>query len=302
MRKFIVPAFFIIIGLVVLVTAMKPTFTTAKVSPSDGHATVTIPETAVQVAEGVFDLGLGVDVDGTPVRGMMFIKNKKEHAKPGTECGNGICEPGENAKKCPADCAGGEEPPPEESKCFAFIARGARWRTTEPYVLDTTNNDGISSSSVASTVSTSLEAWDTEVAFDIFGTRNTSASVDGADTSSPDNKNEIFFADTGGSIGTTIVWYTLGSPRSRRIVEYDMVLNHIDYNFGDTGPTSETELGNTSITDLQAVVTHEGGHGGGMGHPDDSCTEETMYRFYGAGETKQRTLNTGDIAGINELY
>lgn len=27
-------------------------------------------------------------------------------AKPGTSCGNGICEAGENANKCPADCAG----------------------------------------------------------------------------------------------------------------------------------------------------------------------------------------------------
>jgi len=40
----------------------------------------------------------------------------------------------------------------------------------------------------------------------------------------------------------------------------------------------------------------------GLGHPDDSCTEETLYRFAAFGETKKRTLNTGDIAGINELY
>ncbi|MEK0349324.1 MAG: hypothetical protein QQN50_06000 [Nitrosopumilus sp.] len=39
-----------------------------------------------------------------------------------------------------------------------------------------------------------------------------------------------------------------------------------------------------------------------MGHPTDDCTEETMYRFAGAGETKKRDLNTGDITGIQRLY
>jgi len=32
------------------------------------------------------------------------------------------------------------------------------------------------------------------------------------------------------------------------------------------------------------------------------CTEETMYRFATEGETKKRTLNTGDITGIKKLY
>lgn len=40
----------------------------------------------------------------------------------------------------------------------------------------------------------------------------------------------------------------------------------------------------------------------GVGHPEDSCTEETMYRFAVLGETKKSELNDGDIAGINELY
>ena len=54
--------------------------------------------------------------------------------------------------------------------------------------------------------------------------------------------------------------------------------------------------------DFENVSTHEIGHSDGMGHPDDSCTEESMYRFSANGETKKRDLNTGDIAGINQLY
>ncbi len=38
-------------------------------------------------------------------------------AKPGTFCGNDICEPGENANKCPADCAAaGEEDPVDPTR------------------------------------------------------------------------------------------------------------------------------------------------------------------------------------------
>ncbi|MFN2432064.1 MAG: matrixin family metalloprotease [Gemmatimonadota bacterium] len=50
------------------------------------------------------------------------------------------------------------------------------------------------------------------------------------------------------------------------------------------------------------MVVHELGHAMGMGHPSDSCTEETMYRFATEGETKKRDLFTGDIAKINDLY
>jgi len=39
-----------------------------------------------------------------------------------------------------------------------------------------------------------------------------------------------------------------------------------------------------------------------MGHPASTCTEETMYAYASYGETKKRTLNTGDKAGIKKLY
>jgi hypothetical protein len=35
---------------------------------------------------------------------------------------------------------------------------------------------------------------------------------------------------------------------------------------------------------------------------DSVATEETMYDYSMEGESKKRTLNTGDIAGVQELY
>jgi len=74
------------------------------------------------------------------------------------------------------------------------------------------------------------------------------------------------------------------------------------YNFGDAGQTSETELGDTNIMDYQNIAVHEFGHALGLGHPDSSCAEESMYAFAISGETKKRTLNDGDKTGLHELY
>ncbi len=40
----------------------------------------------------------------------------------------------------------------------------------------------------------------------------------------------------------------------------------------------------------------------GLGYPEDSCVEETMYRFAEVGETKKQSLAAGEIAGVGALY
>ena len=248
--------------------------------------TVVIPTNAVEVAPGIFDLGI-VTVDGEVLQGYMFIDYKKGFThKPNHKPGNGT--------------NGGTT-----STCFAFLSQGAKWKTTEPYILNTTNSDGMTEAFVGSVTAVSLNAWDSQVLFEIFGNRNVSGVVDGADTSAPDNKNEIFFGSVAepGVIAVTIVWGIFGGPpQQRRLVEFDAVFDDVDYFWGNAGPTSETSLGKTSIMDYQDIAVHEFGHAAGMNHPSDSCTEETEYRFAQEGETKKRTLNPGDIEGVKKLY
>ncbi len=240
---------------------------TAEVNPSDGNAIVVVPAQAIEVAPGIFSLGIAKDVDGRTVQGHMFINDKRADAKPpwaGTGKGGG-------------------------TKCYSFLAKGARWRSAEQYITGT----GVD----AILTETSLNAWNQEVTFEIFGTRNANGSTDGADETSPDGKNEVEFANLGGgnTIAYTIVWGIFGGPPGgRELVEWDTVFNSA-YAFGNADD-------NSSVMDYQNIATHEFGHSAGMSHPDDSCTEETMYRFAGLGETKKRDLNAGDIAGIKELY
>ena len=277
-----------LILVVSVVVVAKPGFFIP--ASNKGGATVIVPAHAIEIAPGLFSLGTARDVDGRVVEGFMFIDKKKENAKPGAECGNDICESGENARKCPADCSNGGEDPAPKKTCFSIYAKGARWKKTEPYVT---------SAEVDLTVTEkSLNTWDSKIkSFNIFGT-GSSGTTDGRDEILPDGKNEVDFDDLGteGTVAVTITWIILrGPPGERELIEWDTSFNN-NYDFGDADNNS------LPLMDYQNIATHEFGHSLGLGHPDDSCTEETMYRFVAFNEIKKRDLNKGDIAGVKKLY
>ena len=146
---------------------------------------------------------------------------------------------------------------------------------------------------------TAWEESDGTTNYGIFGNIDETIVVDVADTISPDGKNEVLFGDiiSEGSIAVTITWYeTRGPPQSRDIVEWDQVYDVVDYGWSDGTPYEEDKM------DFANIATHELGHALGLGHPDDSCTEETMYGYASEGEVKKRDLNYGDITGIQALY
>lgn len=225
----------------------------------------------------------------------IFYKEGFGH-KPGHDKGGG--PPDKNGGK-----GGGE-------KCFAFLSKGAKWKSTENYIVNPTNADGLISTFVKSTLDQSVDSWDTEVSFNIFGTSTTNSSAIPI-TDSPDDDNIVALGaivDSSGNLETNViavavVWGIFGGPpQNRELVAWDVIFNDAAFKFGNAGDTSETELGDASMMDLENIGTHEIGHAAGMGHPDIGCTEETMHGSAAFGETKKRTLNSGDIAGINDLY
>jgi len=233
-----------------------------------------IPEHAVKISESVYSLGNAKDHTGKVVEGFLFIDNKKSPAKPDGTPGNGN-------KKTKTG---------ETSTCYTLIAKGASWKTTEPYIIGA----GIDGAVTAA----SLNAWDSEVNFDIFGPEET-GTPNGADKISPDTKNEVMFQSLGSTstIAYTITWGIFsGPPSQRELVEWDVVFNS-DYAFGNADPDESS-----GVMDYQNIATHEFGHALGLTHPSDTCLEETMYRYAGFDETKKSTLEAGDIAGVKKLY
>jgi len=233
----------------------------------------------------VISLGQAIDPgSGELVEGYAFVhyKNnnsaKPEHAKGGKKGG-----PGSGSTT---------------NACYSYIANGAAWTSTEPYMINPINNQGLDENVVTSLLDTAVNTWNDQVGGVIFGSR-VDFTGDGADTSAPDDKNEILFGSIAspGAIAVTTVWGVFsGPPFARHLTEWDMVFDQSDFDW-----SVETD-GVPGKMDFLNIAVHEVGHAAGMGHPENSCIEETMYAYASDAEIKKRTLNDGDIAGIKNLY
>jgi len=287
MKKYVVIGLMIMLILALMVTA----------KPKETHK-ISLPSHAKEISPGVFSLGKAID-HGRVVEGYMFVYNKKRNAKPGTVCGNDVCEPSENAKKCPADCGGGTTDPPETSTCFAFISKGAKWKVVEDYIVDPSNNEGLSEAFVSANLAANIDKWEDVENANILG-NEVAGVVDVANIGNLNDKNEVIIGDLDNSntIAVTIVWGIFkGNPNGRELVEWDQVYN-TDFNWSEDCTTNNC----TAKMDFGNIANHELGHAMGMDHPSETCTEETMYAFASNGETKKITLEAGDIAGIADLY
>lgn len=184
-------------------------------------------------------------------------------------------------------------------KCFSVLAKGAKWKTVENYIVDPTNAKSIPDLQITQVTTAGINEWNDNSPVTIFGKEVTGKVQANTIGKSMNNQNEVIFADIdrAGVIAVTFTWGIYGGPpQARELVEWDAVYDDQDFNWGVVTPT------NPGVMDLQNIITHELGHSGGLGHPESTCVDETMYAFASAGETKKRTLNAGDIAGINNLY
>src|SRR3989344_3235650 len=86
----------------------------------NNQANVNIPENAIEVSPGVFDLGTKIDKSGKLVQGYAFIhyKNEKGEVKPSSK-------------------------PSGSSSCYVFISKGAKWKSIEQWVVNPANTDGV---------------------------------------------------------------------------------------------------------------------------------------------------------------
>jgi hypothetical protein len=194
--------------------------------------------------------------------------------------------------------AGGGKDKPKENKCYEFLGRGVEWtELSVGYVIDPDNLDGLTEDFVINAMFLGAEEWDNYIGVDLFGSYTVDYNASW-DSSAPDGRNELLFGDypEAGVIGVTVIWgYFSGPPKTRKIVEFDILFD-TDFAWGDAALDS-------SVMDLQNIATHELGHGVGLGDLyETTCIDETMYGYSDFGEIAKRDLNAGDIKGIQELY
>ncbi len=261
--------------LIVLLMVLLLTLTaiTAKQDLSD----IELPKNAVKIKHGVYKLGKAIDIDGKTVEGYAFIKYKNEQKN--------------------ADFfASSTNLMPEY--CYGFM--GAKWTTTENYIINPTNKWGLDKTQVSSHFVGDISTWETNVISgkNLIGTGTTTTKKLVADTRRPDGKNEVYFGNIKerGAIAITIVWATRFDVNNLgQIVEWDHVYDQIDFGWSLTGAADKMDFDN--------IATHELGHTLGMDDLYDLvCSAQTMYGYADYGEIIKRTLETGDINGINLLY
>ncbi len=196
----------------------------------------------------------------------------------------------------PAKPQGGGGGKPTQDASYAFLAKGCRWKTTEPFCLNAANGENLPQESIYNAVSAGMSAWETS-----GGSRNIFGDlVYGLRTfndDATDGVNAISFgALPENTIAITVVWGYFGGPVAlREIVEADILFNDL-YVWGDAAV-------NPALMDVQNIATHELGHVAGMADLyTGAASQETMYGYSSEGDTIKRDLYNGDILGIRTLY
>ena len=177
----------------------------------------------------------------------------------------------------------GKPPKPNGRDKEWYKYSGIHWASSElpvTYVVDDGLDYGV--------IVTSFETWDDETATGLF------VGVKGKVTAgSLDDINALSYGDYpyAGVIAVTYIWYY---GDTGEIVEVDTIFD-TDYSWSVTGESG--------TMDLQNIATHEFGHWLVL---DDlynrPARTQTMYGYSTYGETIKRTLESGDIAGLESIY
>lgn len=172
---------------------------------------------------------------------------------------------------------------------------GVKWLTPEGYAINNANivGEGLDTAAVITILEKSSTTWNEPIiSKDLFGAISPTEAKYGV----YDETNTIAFGPYSGSsnvIAVTSVWYT---RTTKQIVEFDMLFNTY-YPWGDA------DISGSGVMDLQNIATHEFGHAVGLADVySASWSEVTMYGYATAGETKKRSLEETDLAGLRKIY
>lgn len=279
MKKIIFSYLILSLCLVATPVLAVPNFYEATLSTPGVEKTLMLPIAAVEHSP-VISLGSAVDpASGDVVEGYAIIRYKDAKGKP--------------------DHAVKPTKPSNDSACYTYLANGAKWKTVEPWLVNPANVSGLTDEFVFNNLDLDISKWEVAASgFDILGDGALISTPLEADTVAPDGLNEVYFGsiEDSNAIAVTIIWGVFGgAPKNRRLVEWDMVYDEVDFAWSATGEADKM--------DFENIATHELGHSVGMGDLYElKCSFETMYGYASNGETNKRDLNVGDIEGISKLY
>ncbi len=175
---------------------------------------------------------------------------------------------------------------PDKTKgpaCYKLM--GPKWPNTPTYVAQ--------SQDLLDIATISIGTWNDETGFDLLGGGIVDEFAGFNDEQDYKNSYSMGNYPLSGVIAVCRTWY---DSYTNEIVEYDIMFD-TDFAWGDATTSG------TPVMDLQNIATHEIGHGLGLSDLyQRPCVEQTMFGYSSYGDTEKRTLESGDIAGIQALY
>ena len=184
--------------------------------------------------------------------------------------------------------------------CYAFLAKGAKWKTVEPWLMNPANASGLDGTTLFNDTATDISKWEDAAdgatgggSIDILGSGTETTDSLSADLNAPDGTNEVYFANVSdpGAIAVTIVWGIFGGPlQGRELTEWDQVYDDVDYNWSLSGEAGKM--------DFENIATHELGHSVGLAictvrpAPSRRCTATPPM-----GRPRSRLWNLGTSLG-----
>jgi len=179
---------------------------------------------------------------------------------------------------------------------YKLLPGGLKWAATMKYWVNSTESN-LDEGDVMDTISASLKTWNDAIAetlpsFELFATPepdNEASYNKYIDYSNTVTWGELPWVN---AIAMCAFWF---DPATKEILESDVVFSTgFVWSTGDT--CSDDEM------DLQSIATHEFGHNGLNDLYSSPSMALTMYGYGDSGDIEKRTLGTGDISGIQELY
>ena len=169
----------------------------------------------------------------------------------------------------------------------------SKWGTTPvSYVANPTNSQGLDLLFIQNAIENGVNEWDDHTSRNlIVDTYTVDYSVNWG---VQDWKNAIVFGNypDAGVIAVTTYWRYL---RGGNVAEFDILMDE-DFAWGDA-TIDPTKM------DFQNIFTHEFGHGLGLSDIYTStCNTQTMFGYSWEGDIQKRTLESGDISGLQRLY
>lgn len=170
----------------------------------------------------------------------------------------------------------------------AYVINGPAWSVVPvAYSVNTTNLD-LAEAAVETAVRAGADTWATQSSASIgfaYAGRSTQT------TTTYDGLNLVVFRNaSNGSAIATAYWWSSGS----RLLDADIVFWDGAFRFfaGATGCSSGFYI--------EDIAAHEFGHALGLGH--STSANATMYPSTSSCDTRNRTLDADDIAGVLALY